>query len=358
MNKISKGLITTICLVFMGISICQSQTPQKPDKDIVLTISRGPNNPRNSEGDFITLKNGRILYIYTRFTGDSYMDHASAFLASRYSDNGGKTWSIEDKQVVAQEGTQNVMSVSLFRLPTGEIAMIYLKKNSLTDCMPMIRFSSDEAKTWSEPVSCITDRQGYFVIHNNRVIQMQNGRLILPVAYSGGIYTYFSDDNGRTWKSGSAVPKPEDIIHQEPAVVELSNGDLSMIMRTGVNTQYITYSKDRGESWSPSTESNIISASQSPASIAKIPGTSDMLLVWNNNTSAPPTKAQRTPLNIAVSKNDGKSWENMKAIENNPKGSFCYTAIHFTGKHVLLAYFDWADRDITIKRIKRDWIYK
>ena len=302
MNKISKRFITTTCLIATISSVGWSQTLQKPDKDIVLTISRGPDNPRNSEGDFITLKSGRILYIYTRFTGDSYMDHATAFLASRYSDNGGKTWSKEDKQVVAQEGQQNVMSVSLFRLTTGEIAMIYLRKNSLTDCMPMIRFSSDEAQTWSEPKPCITDRQGYFVVHNNRVIQMQNGRLILPVAYSGGIYSYFSDDNGKTWKSSIAVPKPEGIIHQEPAVVELSNGDLSMIMRTGVSTQYITYSKDKGESWSPSTPSNIVSASQSPASIAKIPGSSDILLVWNNNNNneTPALRAKRTPLNIAV----------------------------------------------------------
>ena len=48
----------------------------------------------------------------------------------------------------------------------------------------------------------------------------------------------------------------------------------------------------------------------------------------------------------------------MKIIEDNPKGSFCYTAIHFVGKHVLLAYFDWADKDITIKRLKRASIYK
>ena len=50
-------------------------------------------------------------------------------------------------EVVANEGKQNVMSVSLERLPGGEIALFYLVKNSLVDCRPSMRISRDEAKT-------------------------------------------------------------------------------------------------------------------------------------------------------------------------------------------------------------------
>ncbi len=116
----------------------------------VLKLTTGPDNPRNSEGDFITLKDGRILYIYSRYTGNSSSDHANAFLAGRYSSDKGKTWTSEDVKIIDQEGTMNVMSVSLLRLQNGEIAFFYLKKNSTTDCIPMIRISNDEARTWSE----------------------------------------------------------------------------------------------------------------------------------------------------------------------------------------------------------------
>ena len=50
----------------------------------VLRLPARANNPRNSEGDFITLKDGRILFVYTHFTGGA-ADHSSAYLAGRYS---------------------------------------------------------------------------------------------------------------------------------------------------------------------------------------------------------------------------------------------------------------------------------
>src|SRR5678815_4446948 len=74
----------------------------------VLRLEPGPGNPRNSEGDFIQLKDGRFLFIYTHFTGGE-ADDAPAHLASRESRDGGLTWSTNDLVVVANEGGRNVM---------------------------------------------------------------------------------------------------------------------------------------------------------------------------------------------------------------------------------------------------------
>lgn len=333
----------------------------------VLTISTGPDNPRNSEGDFITLTNGRIYYIYTRFTGDSYLDDAPAYLASRFSDDGGKTWSKEDVQVIAQEGKANVMSVSLLRLQNGEIALFYLKKNSITDCKPMVRFSNDECATWSDPIACIPGQEGYFVVNNNRIVQLTGGRLIMPISLHlvkgnerwdeeeemGHLYAYVSDDNGRTWRAGNEVSNPDRVIHQEPGVVELSDGKLMMFIRTDAGVQYKAYSADEGDNWSASEPSGLYSP-QSPASIVKVPHSKKQLLVWNNNNGDNPIiKGKRTPLQLAVSSDDMVSWDNNLIIEDNPDGSFCYTAIHFTENYVLLGYFDWATRAITVTRISQ-----
>jgi len=43
-----------------------------------LRIAPRPGNGRNSEGDFIRLKDGRLMLIYTKFVGKS--DHATAEL--------------------------------------------------------------------------------------------------------------------------------------------------------------------------------------------------------------------------------------------------------------------------------------
>jgi len=329
----------------------------------VLVLNPGPDNPRNSEGDFITLNDGRILYIYTHYTGTSSDDHANAFLAGRYSSDKGKTWTQKDAKIVEQEGTMNVMSVSLLRLQNGDIALFYLRKNSTTDCQPMIRISKDEAMTWSEPVRCMTDKEGYFVLNNNRVIQLKNGRLLFAVALHqspgeekansvGRLWSYFSDDNGATWKPGEEVANPENIVTQEPGLIELKNGDIMMFVRTMSGVQYFSYSKDKGETWSAVEPGNLKSPC-SPASMSRIPSTGDLLVVWNDNR----VNQNRTPLNIAISKDEGKTWINNRMLENDPKGSYCYTAIHFTGDDVLIGYFNWTTVGVTLKKINLDWIY-
>ena len=68
------------------------------------------------------------------------------------------------------------MSVSLLRLQDGTIALFMV--NSLIDCIPYLH-STDEALSWSDPIRCISDSAGYYTLNNDRVIQLQNGRLIL-----------------------------------------------------------------------------------------------------------------------------------------------------------------------------------
>ena len=87
-------------------------------------------NPRNSEGDFIQLKDGRILFVYTHFTGGTG-DHAQAHLAGRYSSDDGLTWTKEDVLIVPNEGGMNVMSVSLLRLQNGNIAPFFIYGKTL-----------------------------------------------------------------------------------------------------------------------------------------------------------------------------------------------------------------------------------
>ncbi|WP_353125254.1 sialidase family protein [Parapedobacter pyrenivorans] len=319
------------------------------DKELVLKLAPGADNPRNSEGDFITLKDGRILFVYSRYTGESTSDHAPAYLAGRISADNGKTWTETDELIVEKEGDMNVMSVSLLRLQNGKIALFYLRKNAVTDCIPMMRISDDEAKTWSEPIACITDKQGYFVLNNDRVIQLEDGRLMMAVALhqtpngewknEATLYAYYSDDDGQTWTSSEAVPNNQGVITQEPGLMELKDGRIMMYIRASGGAQQLSYSSDKGKTWSPIEKSNIPSP-LSPATIKRIPETGDLLLVWNNNDgSNPAIKDKRTPLTIAVSKDEGKTWSHQQDIETDPDGWYCYIAVHFTDDgQVLLGY--------------------
>ena len=71
--------------------------------DRIGLLPPGPDNPRNSEGDFIELKDDRVLFVYSHFFGGGG-DHSAAHLAGRFSSDGGRTWSDEDVVVVPKEG--------------------------------------------------------------------------------------------------------------------------------------------------------------------------------------------------------------------------------------------------------------
>ena len=344
----------------------------------IVLLPPGPDNPRNSEGDFIRSGDGRVMFVYTHFTGGGG-DHSAGHLAARYSSDGGRTWSSEDVIVVPNEGGWNIMSVSLLRLADGRIALFYLRKNSLTDCRPCLRFSGDEGKTWSQPKVCIEDQVGYYVLNNDRAVQLTGGRILLPVAlhntpqyekpdWAGKIMCYLSDDAGGTWRRskdqliGTSAGGGR-VTLQEPGVIELKDGRLMMFCRTTSGCQYVSYSTDRGESWSPFGPSEIISPC-SPASIERIPSTGDLLLVWNNHHNVDAAhRGKRTPYNVAVSRDEGRSWEKVKTLEDDPHGWYCYTAVCFVGKDVLLGHCAGDRRKnglatTQITRFSVDWLYK
>ena len=363
-------LLTTSCMTGRVGSPESGIIPQT-----VLKLTPSENNPRNSEGDFVTLKNGSVLFVYTHYTGSSTSDHAPAYLAGRISADGGKSWGQEERVIVENEGDMNVMSVSLLRLQNGKIALFYLKKNSRTDCIPYMRISEDEAETWSDPIPCITGRKGYFVLNNDRVIQLRNGRLLMPVALhaipgadwrnKADLYCFYSDDNGNSWKAGGQVPDTTSVVTQEPGVIEMKGGRIMMYIRASGGFQHLSFSGDQGETWSPVQSSQIVSP-LSPATIEKIPETGDWILVWNNNDgSVAETKGERTPLTVAVSDDEGKTWNKVKNIETDPDGWYCYTAIHFTDpENLLLGYCAGSQSakshlSVTnVTRIGKKWLYR
>jgi len=346
--------------------------------EVVLNLDPTSDNPRNSEGSFVALKSGRILCIYTHFQGGA-ADHSPAQLVSIQSDDGGRTWSREPRTVVQNPPGGNVMSVSLLRLRGGSIGLFYLVKNSLADCRPVMCISTDEAQTWSEPRH-VGDAAGYFVLNNDRVIQLPSGRLVAPVAFhrSRGsdpknyrsldmraiALWYLSDDEGKTWQEADdwwALPMRTTTGLQEPGVVELADGRLFSWARTDQGAQFGCYSTDNGKRWSP-PETTELKSPASPASIKRMPGSADLLALYNDHSGrfAFP-KGKRSPLVAAISSDGGKTWPRRKLLEPDQAGWYCYTAIHFTEDAVLLAYCAGDAKvghlnRLRLRRVGLDWL--
>ncbi len=148
-------------------------------------------------------------------------------------------------------------------------------------------------------------------------------------------FVYYSDDEGHTWKRSQGMVMvwlrqgkggiwPCD----EPNLVELGDGSLAMYCRTTLGSLFVAYSRAgqftdvhgvkracrAGQRFSYPVSSGLAS-SYSPCRIRRIPGTGDLLCVWNQ-VSRDETRAgyRRGRLCSAISRDDGKTWRHFRTI--------------------------------------------
>ena len=155
-------------IILVGLALCASRlVAAEPVNVVAHALASTPEHPRNSEGAFVTLKSGRILFLFSQFVGGT-SDFSPCQIAQMSSDDQGRTWT-EPKVLFTPEPGTMEMSVSLLRLASGRIALFTAIKRGTMDCHPYLRISSDEGASWSSPRSIVA-APGYYVLNNDRII--------------------------------------------------------------------------------------------------------------------------------------------------------------------------------------------
>jgi sialidase-1 len=321
----------------------------------VMLAPATPANPRNSEADVIVLRDGTLLTAWSEFIGGA-RDDSTARIAGARSTDGGRTWS-ERFVLQPNVGQQNVMSASFLRLRSGEILLFYAVKNSPRELYFMVRRSSDEGKSWSEPARVIAD-PGYYVMNNARVVQLKSGRIVCPTSFTQEDFTrgeqfrtvmYYSDDDGRTWRRGTGILAAPKRGAMEPGLLELRDGRLLQIIRTQLGEIWHSHSRDGGDTWSE-PRAWTVRAPEAPSTLVRLPGRGELLLIYNpvvqlgSDHSGP-----RTPLVAAISSDEGATWSKPKAIEPDPNATYAYTSVTFHGDRALLTYYHRRDQLLSLK---------
>lgn len=338
-------------------------------KRIECELPPAPGNPRNSEGSFLALKDGRLAFVYSRYAGTSSDDGAYAELALITCRDG--VWS--EPRILTRpdpgKGETNHMSVSLLRLQDGSIGLFFLIKYGDVISEVHLRRSTDELETLlPEDTLCVSDRvRNYYVLNNDRAVMTSDGGIVLPVAIhqstlgfhdvweadSRALAAFWrSDDGGRSWRQMNfplALPaNPRSMTGlQEPGVVELPGGALYAYFRTDLGVQYDAVSLDGGGSWFGPRPSAFWSA-RSALQIRRNPYSGFYYAVWNPVPETPfrylggeaprAWTDGRTPLVIAESE-DGVRFGTPCVVEDDPKAGFCYPAIHFdSASRIRLSY--------------------
>ena len=87
-----------------------------------------------------------------------------------------------------------------------------------------------------------------------------------------------------------------------------------MVLRTPLGRFYQSWSDDNGATWSLPEPSSLASA-LAPGAIGKIPGTDDLLIVWNQCSPDETQRGmQRHRLSTAVSRDGGATWSHGRNV--------------------------------------------
>lgn len=360
---------------------------QIQEKTRILRLAPGENNPRNSEGDFIRLPDGNVMFAFSRFTGKSYFDDAATDIAAvTLSADGKSVVESEPRLLVraAEYNETNVMSVTLLPMANGDIGLFYLVRRvdgtpddygRCSSVLDLLLRRSADGKVFPKEgeVLCSGNYRAYYVVNNQRVIRTSTGRLIFPAAEHRASYlagkaelvcdgtavadrVFYSDDDGKTWNEapkGVSMPALCNTYTglQEPGIVEMPNGVLRLWARTDLGCQYESFSYDNGEHWTPAAPS-AFSAPSSPMKIARNPFSGKYYAIYNpipnyqgrvDHTND--TGWGRTPIVIAES-GDGINFSSPVAIDDDPSHGYCYPAVYFLNeKEMLVSFCDGGKED-------------
>lgn len=361
---------------------------KKVGKQVCL-LATDKSNPRNGEGAFLRLKDGRIMYAYTKYVGDSWTDHSTACIAAVYSSDEGRSFG--DGRVLIEKRPEqlNIMSVSLIRLRDGALGILYLEKtlcDGMLNCTPVLRKSYDEGESFGKEIYPIPQK-GCNGVVNDRVLRLSTGRILFatemkpprPVdaeAKCGKVAVFYSDDEGESWaRSTELVTSPynDTTQFQEPGLAELADGRVWLYIRTGYGCQYQSFSRDGGVSWEAPTPNWRFTSPDSPMLVKQAGELSvaifnpvpfscviDRREVWGS--------PKRTPFVLAVSRDGGASFTDMSYnsrngkytsfvkncyyLEDDPRDSYCYPSALEVEGGVLIAYYHSYSTDICLNVTK------
>jgi predicted neuraminidase len=214
-------------------------------------------------------------------------------------------------------------------------------------CRLFSRTSDDNGITWTEDKPFFHGTLGW--LPRNLTIKLRDGSLVLPLSderNGGGVDLSFflsSRDEGKTWTKSGIMRGGE-----QPTFIERNDGSLLAYLRVRPNI-VASESNDGGRTW---TEPKPTKWKNPDAGISmRKLANGHVLLVFNNQDDS------RTPLHIARSTDDGRTWSEPLKLESNP-GEYSYPSVLQTSDGMIHIIYTFRRYSIKHIELNEDWLTK
>ncbi len=353
-------LFQGVAAVAMVAAACAAQA-EGVERDVIVSQVKSMTLPCMSR-----LEDGRLLVVWSN-GGDG--------IFGAFSTDHGRHWSTPVSLITTSTGRDYDPSivvsgkrilVTTTSVETGGIS------RSTTWCIR----SDDNGRTWSDRYEIPTNHR-YACGKTHRGLRLKSGTLLLGYAWDmnceegrvlqseGQMHlragVMISTDDGLTWQNGGDTDAACEPISagavrgtDEPAIVELDNGSVYMLMRTGSDRLYEARSMDQGKTWTEVGPSPL-RGSNAPAALCRfqVGEQRGIVCVWDN-------AVERYPLCAAASFDGGRTWSTPKDIAGPTDGrQVSYPSCEQAADGTLVAVWqqETADGwDVRRARFDLDWL--
>ncbi len=323
-------LVTSVSLAQEPVGRARLTSGERLERIVISSID---GYRQSSYPSIERLADGRLLCV---FSAIDKRTGGKMIVAGRFSSDHGRTWS-EPQVLIDTKGLHDYdpnivvigrrVIVSSTTTPAGE---------AITVSRTIAVRSEDNGRTWGKPYD-IPMGHRYTSGKINNGIVLRDGSVLFGYTWEPQLEkieklpsegdmiqrsaVMISRDGGDTWTSSEGVADDALKIRDrkgaisgicEPAIVELSDGTIYMLARTGVERLYESRSKDGGQTWSRPVASPL-TGHNAPAAVCRFTGKRPgILVVWNNSP------VDRWPLCVAASFDDARTWTPPVEIANTP----------------------------------------
>jgi predicted neuraminidase len=214
--------------------------------------------------------------------------------------------------------------------------------------------SNDNGATWSTPLESVPGDIGGRGPVKNKAILLSDGAWLAPASIEykedkREIWKAFADrseDSGKTWKKSADFVTPTSpdgkrdrnfrgVGAIQPTFWESKPGHVHALLRTGSGKVWRTNSADDGRTWSEYTVTDLPNNNSGLDALRLEDGR--VVLIYNpvgKNWGA------RTPLDIAISSDNGQTWKTIAHLEDDPDpdSEYSYPAIVATKQGIAVTY--------------------
>lgn len=236
-----------------------------------------------------------------------------------------KGWSAP--RLIAKDCEVPCWNPVLFTLPSGEILLFYKIGLRPSSWSGVIKRSYDEGNHWTAEELLPAGILGPV---KNKPMLLKDGTLLcgssLETWHRWGCWMDLTEDGGKTWSKSSPINLKENVFGIiQPTLFWGLPGKICLLARS-YNTGAIcsAVSEDEGKTWTEAVSTTL------PNPNAAIDATrlhqGQIVLVYNHSFT------ERTPLNLAISKDGGVQWHSSLILEDAP-GEYSYPSIIQTRDH-------------------------